>query len=114
MEGVTEKTEDMQKAVKYSSLSSYMLKPSHLLTHGFENNNMAHDKLFKHICNFGAWEEWSECIRVVSSYIDVDTTKYQCHLFNPMHLDCITGYIMEYAVGDRDLKMMVQRRMKIH
>ena len=30
--GVTEEVEDMQKAVKYSSLLFYMLKPSHLIT----------------------------------------------------------------------------------
>ena len=28
--------EEMQQAVKYSSLSSYMLKPTSLLTHGFK------------------------------------------------------------------------------
>ena len=31
-EGVTEEVRDMQKALKSSSLSSYMLKPSKLLT----------------------------------------------------------------------------------
>ena len=30
--GVTEEVEDMHKALEYSSLSSYMLKPYHLLT----------------------------------------------------------------------------------
>ena len=39
--GVTEEVEDMQKAFKYSYLFSYMLKPSHLLTQGFEKNRMA-------------------------------------------------------------------------
>ena len=65
----------MQKAMKYSSLSSYMLKPSHLLTQGFENNRTAQEKLFKHMCNFESWEEWREERIVVISYIDVDTTK---------------------------------------
>ena len=35
---VTEEVGDMQKALKYSPLSSYMLKPSHLLTQGFGDN----------------------------------------------------------------------------
>ena len=39
---VIEEVEDIKKAVKYSSVSSYILKPSHLLTHGFENNMTAH------------------------------------------------------------------------
>ena len=52
--GVTEEVEDIQKAFKSTSLSSYMLKPSHLLSQGFKKNRTAHEKLFKHICNFGA------------------------------------------------------------
>ena len=35
---VTEEVRDMHKALKYSSLSAYMLKPSKLLTQGFDNN----------------------------------------------------------------------------
>ena len=54
--GVTEKVEDMQKALKYSSLSSYMLKPSHLLAQVFGNNRTAQEKPFKHMCNFGSQE----------------------------------------------------------
>ena len=72
---VTEEVGDMQKALNYSSLSSYMFKPSHLLTHGFGKNRKAQEKLFKHMCNFRARAEWREGRRVVSSYIDVDTTK---------------------------------------
>ena len=53
-EGVTEEVGDIQKAVQYYSLSYYMLKTSHLLTQGFENNRTAQEKLFKHMCNFGA------------------------------------------------------------
>ena len=51
--GVTEEVEDMEKAMKSSSLSSYMLKPSHLLTQRFENNRTVQDKLFKHMCDIG-------------------------------------------------------------
>ena len=56
--GVTEEVGDMQKYLKSSSLSSYLLKPSHLLTQVFGNNMTAQEKLFKHICNFGARAEW--------------------------------------------------------
>ena len=45
--GVTEEVEDMHKDVKYSSLLSYMFKPSHLLTQGFENNRQSQEKLLK-------------------------------------------------------------------
>ena len=99
--GVTEEVEDMQKSLKSSSLLSYILKPSRLLTNGFENNRTAQEKLFKHMCNFRARQEWREGRRVVSSYLDVDTTKYQYHLLNTTPLDCISGYITEDDVGDR-------------
>ena len=38
---VTEYVEDTQKAMKCSSLSSYMLKTSRLITHLFDNNRTA-------------------------------------------------------------------------
>ena len=77
----------MQRVVKYSSILSYMLKPSHLLTKSFDLNRTAQEKIFKHMCNFGAREKWREGRRVVSSYLDVETTKYQCHLLNPTPLE---------------------------
>ena len=46
--GVTEEVKDMQKAVKYSSILSYMLKPYRLITHGFEKNRVEQEKLLKH------------------------------------------------------------------
>ena len=52
--GVKDEMEYMKKAVKYYSLSSYMLKPSHLLTHGFKNNRKTQEKLFKQMYSFGA------------------------------------------------------------
>ena len=55
---VTEEVEYMQKAMQSSSLSSYMLKPSHLLTQGFEKNKKAQEKIFKHMCHFWARAEW--------------------------------------------------------
>ena len=92
--GVTENVGDMYKALKSSYILSYMLKPSHLLTQGFGNNMIEQDKLFKHVCNFGSREELRNGRRVVSYYLAVDTTKYQCRLLNPRPLDCISGYIM--------------------
>ena len=109
--GVTEEVQDMQKALKSSSLSSYILKPSSLLTQGFEKNRTAQEKLFKHMCNFGSRAEWRKGRRVVSSYLDVETTKDQCRLLNTTPLDCITGYIMEDAVGERALKRLPQIRL---
>ena len=110
-EGVKEEVKDMHTALNSSSLSSYLLKPSHLLTQGFENNRTTHENLFKHICNFGSQAEWREGRRVVIYYIDVDATKYQCCLLNTMPLDCIVGYIMDDDVGNRAFKRMPQRRL---
>ena len=50
----TEEGEDMHPAVKYSSLSSYILKPTSLLTQVFNNNKKSLGKLFKRMFNFGA------------------------------------------------------------
>ena len=61
--------------------------------------------------NFGSQAEWRKGRIVVSSYLDVATTKDQCHLLNPTPLDCITGYIMYDAVSERDLKRLPQRRL---
>ena len=62
------------------------------------------------MCNFGARAEWREGRIVVSFYLDVDITKYQFRLINPTPLECIAGYIMEYAVGERYLKRLPHRR----
>ena len=64
------------------------------------------------MCNFGAREECREGRRVVSYYLDGDTTKYQCCLRNPTPLDCITGYIMDDAVSERYLRRLPQIRLK--
>ena len=85
-EVVTEEVEYMQKSMKSSSLSYYRLKPSHLITHGFDNNRTAKEKLFKHMCNFGSREDWMEGIRVVGYYLHFETTKDQCRLLNPAPL----------------------------
>ena len=75
--GVTEEVGDMHKALKPYFISSYMLRPYHLLTQGFGNNSTTQDDIFKNMCNFGARSEWREGRRVVSSYLDDDTTKDQ-------------------------------------
>ena len=51
---VTEEVQDMHKALNYSSLLSYILKPSILLPQDFEKNRTAQEKQFKHMCNFGS------------------------------------------------------------
>ena len=48
---------------------------------------------------------------VISTYLDVDTTKDQCRLLNPAPLEYIAVYIMEDAVGERALKRLPQRRL---
>ena len=85
--GVTEEVRDTQKAFKSSHLLSYMLKPSKLITQGFENNRTAQEELLKHMCNFGSQEEWRKGRSDISSYLDVETTKYQCCLLNHTPLD---------------------------
>ena len=101
----------MQKALKSSSLLSYILKPYFLLTQGFEKNRTAQENLFKHMCNFGSRSEWRKGRSVISSYLDVETTNDKCCLLNPTPLYCITGYLMEDAVGERALKRLLQRRL---
>ena len=111
VEGVTEGVRHMHKALEYYSLSSFMLNFFNLLTQGFENNITAQEKLFKHMCNFWSRAEWRKGRSVISSYLYVDTTKYQCRILNPKTLDYIAGYILEDTVGERDLKRLPQRRL---
>ena len=101
----------MQKAVKYSSFLSYTLKPSHSLTQVFEKNRTAQEKLFKHMCNFGTWVEWREGEIVVSSYLDIETTKYEFRFLIPTPLACTIGYTVEGSIGYRDFKRLPQRRL---
>ena len=81
----------MQKYVKFSSLSYHTLKPPPLLTHRFKENNNAQEKFFKHMCIYGEREVWINGRISDSSYLDVDTKKYQYHMINPKPFDCITG-----------------------
>ena len=57
---------EVQRVVKYSSISSNMLQPPSLLTYGFNKNKKAQEKLLKNMCNLGAWAEWRNGIRAVS------------------------------------------------
>ena len=98
----------MKKALNYSYLLSYMLKTYQLITQGFENNRTSQEKLFKKMCNFGSQEEWRKGGIVISSYLDVETTNDQFRLLNPTPLDCIAGFKMEDAVGERDFKRLPQ------
>ena len=65
------------------------------------------------MCNFGARSVWMNGRRVISSYLDVETIKDQYHILNPNPLDCIPGYILEDAVGDRGFKRMHHRRLNL-
>ena len=56
--GATEVVRDMQKALKSSYISSFVLKPYKLLTQGSERNSTAQEKLFKYMFNFGSRSEW--------------------------------------------------------
>ena len=95
----------MHKALKSSSLLSYMLKPSHLLTHVLGENRTLQENISKHMCNFGSRVEWREGRIVVSYYLDVDTTKYQCRLLNTTPLDCITGYIIDEEAASENAEL---------
>ena len=50
--------------------------------------------------------------REVSSYLDVETTKYHCRLLNTTPMEYIAGCIMQYDVGNRALNRLPQRRLK--
>ena len=99
--------------MKSSSLLSFMLKYSYLLTQGFNKNKKSQEKLFNHMCNFGARLEWRNGRIVVSSYLDVKIINDQYRLVNPTPLDCIAGYIMEDAIGDRNLNRLPQQRLNL-
>ena len=90
-----------------------MLKQPYLLTQVFEYSEKKQEKLFKHMYNFGAREVCSNGIRDVSSYLYGETRKYQYCLLNTNSLDCITGYIMDSAVGDNNLKRLTQIRLNL-
>ena len=77
-EGGTKEVEEVQQAVKYSSLFPFMLKPPSLLIQGFKDNNKAQYNLLNGMCNFGAHAVWRNGRRAANSYLGVETSKYQC------------------------------------
>ena len=90
-----------------------MLKPPSLITQGFNKNKKVQENIFEHMCNFGEQTEWRNGRRAISSYLDVDIGYDQYRMVNPNTLKLIKGYIMEYAIVDRDLKSLSQRRLNI-
>ena len=74
---------------------------------------MSQDNLFGNICIFGACLVWQSGRRAVSSYLDVDTIKYQYRLSNTTPLDFSMGYIMQDYVGDRDLKKLYYQSLDL-
>ena len=67
----------------------------------FRRNTKAQQKIFKHMCNFAARQEWKSGKREVSVWLDVEVTKDQARLLNPTVLDTITGYILEDSTGKK-------------
>ena len=108
-EVVTKEVVEAHQAVKYSSLLSFMLKYTSLLTQGFEMNKNTHEKLLE----FGAQLVWRIYRRAISSYLDVDTSKNQYRLLNPTPLDCISGYVLQDVVGDRYVKGLPHRSLNL-
>ena len=109
----TEEVEEVQRYMKYSYISSYILKPPSLLTQVFNKNNKSQKNNFKNMFNFGARAEWRNGRRDVRSYLSVEIRNDQCRLVNPTPLDCIAGYIMEDYIGDGVFKRLHQRRLYI-
>ena len=105
----TEEVEEVQRVFRFSSLSSYMLKPPSLLTQSFNKNKKAHENLFKRMCNFWSRAKWRNGRRSISSYIGVDIINDQYRMVNLTPLECIAGYIIQGAIGDRDLKRLPQK-----
>ena len=87
IEAGTKEVEEVHQAVKFSSLFSYIMKPTSLLTQRSKENNKAQEKLFNDMCNFGAQAVWRNGRRAVSYYLDVDTITYQYRLLNLTPLD---------------------------
>ena len=65
------------------------------------------------MCVILGYRKWGNARRVVSYYLVVENRKYQYRLVNTTPLEFITGYVMEDAVGDRDLSNLPHQRLKL-
>ena len=63
--------------------------------------------------NFGAQTERRSKRIAVQYPLDVDTRKYQECMLNPVPLNCTTGSIIDNDVGDRYLKKIPHKGMKL-
>ena len=73
---VTKDVEEVQQAVKFSSLSYFMLKSPSLLAQVSRYDKRSQDNLCNRMCNLGDQAMWRNGRIAVSSYIDVETRKY--------------------------------------
>ena len=80
---------------------------------GFEYNKNEQGDIFNNMCQFWSWEECSRGKISVSSYIGIDTRKYQYHLLNPTRLEFIAGYIMEEDIVDGGLNNITKQKMNL-
>ena len=84
--GVTEvgkkEAEEVQQAVVYCSILSFLLKPPSLITKGFKENNKAQENILNNMCNFDSLAVFRNGIRATSYYLDVEIRKYKYHLLN--------------------------------
>ena len=86
---------------------------NNLIVHDLKTNRKAQEKLFKHMCNFGARAAWKGGVRRVSDALDVAVTAENLRILNPSPLDTIIVYIMQDAKGEGSRKKIPQRRLNI-
>ena len=84
-----------------------------LIIQGFKETNKSQEKLFKHMCNFGAQAKWRNMRRALSSYLDAETRKYQYHMPNTYPLESIAGYKMEDDASDWGLNGVPHRSLNL-
>ena len=90
-----------------------MLKPHYFLRKVFKYNKKVQDNIFKLMCDFISRSDRTSGRRDLSSYLGVDTIKYQERLINPTPVDCITGYIIYNDVSYRSLNNLHNQRLKL-
>ena len=90
-----------------------MLKPPELLVFRFKENKELQENIFKYMCNFWSWEDYSTGIRAISYYLYVDNSECKYHILNPTPFERITGYIMEYYFSNKSMKKLPQKCMDL-